>query len=335
MAVTGSSGYIGAKLLEHLEELPWVRRLVTFDVRPMPAPIHNIAAFRQDVSNPIHEDLNQQRVDTVVHLASTRGGSSNRRDTSEAGQRDLEMLRSVLHSCAQAEVGHFIYMSSHSVYGAKPENPLPVGENYALSAVAGFPYAYAHLEAERVLEEFSQTASEMNVTILRSCPVLGTSASMPGLREFYFTGGLTLLEHNPPLQFVHEDDLARILCLTIAAEVSGTYNVAGDGVVFLRELANSLAIRQSLLPSPMVRFLNRTVGSIAAADDHGLARWPVIMSTSKLRRATGYRFLHTGMEAVAAFANSDDEVQRRLHKGGEIRVGDSSHLQTIVVHEDR
>ena len=335
MAVTGSSGYIGSKLLEHLEELPWVRRLVTFDVRPMPAPIHNIAAFRQDVSNPIHEDLNQQRVDTLVHLASTRGESSNRRETSGAGQRDLEMLKSVLRSCAQAEVGHIIYMSSHSVYGARPDNPLPIGEDFALHATPGFPYAYAHLEAERVLAEFSQTAPGMNVTVLRSCPVLGISARMSGLREYYFTAALTQLEHNPPLQFVHEDDLARILCLSIASEVSGIYNVAGDGVVFLRELANSLAIRQSPLPSPLARFLNRTAGGIAAADDHGLARWPVIMSTSKLRRATGYRFLHTGMEAVAAFANSDDEVQRRLRKSHEIHVGDSSQLQTIVVNEDR
>ena len=335
VAVTGSSGYIGAKLLEHLEELPWVRRLVTFDVLPMPAPIHNVAAFRQDVTNPIHEDLNQQRVDTLVHLASLREDRSNRGDASEAGQRNLEMLRSVLGSCAQADVGHFIYLSSHSVYGARPDNALPIGEDFPLNATPGFPYAYAHLEAERVLEEFSQTAPEMNVTIMRSCPVLGTSASMSGLREFYFSGALTLLEHNPPLQFVHEDDLARILCLTIAAEVPGIYNVAGDGVVFLRELANSLAIRQSSLPSPLVRFLNRTVGGVAAADDHGLARWPVIMSTSRLRRATRYRFLHTGMEAVAAFANSDDEVQRRLRRRDRIHVGDSSQLQTIVVQEDQ
>lgn len=52
VAVTGASGYIGAKLLEHLEEMPGRGRLVIFDQRPMAAPIHNVASFHPDLSLP-------------------------------------------------------------------------------------------------------------------------------------------------------------------------------------------------------------------------------------------------------------------------------------------
>ena len=33
-------------------------------------------------------------------------------------------------------------------------------------------------------------------------------------------------------------------------------------------------------------------------------RWPILMSTGKLHKATGYRFWHTALEALTAFANS-------------------------------
>ena len=334
VAVTGSSGYIGAKLLEHLEETPDVGRLVTFDLKPMPAPIHNIAAFREDIATPIDEELTRYGADVVVHLAFVRRSGSNRRADPENREKNQEMLRSVLASCVMAGVGHFIYLSSHTVYGARSNNPLPIGEDSTLNPSPGFAYALDHLQAERALVEFSQAMPETKLTILRSCPVLGSRADYSLIRDLYFGAAMPLLEHNPPLQFVHDDDLARVLCLAIARELTGSFNVAGDGVVFLRELADSLSVRHSPLPAPIPQLFNRTIGGVAAADDNGLAKWPVIMSTGKLKRATGYRFRHTGLDAVSAFASSREEGKRRSSKKVEICVGESSHLPTIVVHED-
>ena len=335
VAVTGSSGYIGSKLLEHMEESPEIGRLVTFDLRPMPAPIHNVAAFRKDIAKPIAEELTKYRVDTLVHLAFAQRSGANRRQAPGTQEHNLDMLRSVLASCVQAGVRHFIYLSSHTVYGAQSNNLLPIGEDFPLDPSPGSSYAIDNSQAERALTEFSHAMPEMKLTILRSCLVLGATAEMALLREFYFGGAIAKLDDNPPLQFVHDDDLARILCFVVTKELDGVFNVAGDGVVFLRELANSLAVRESPLPTPIARLLNRTVRGIAAADDHGLMRWPVIMSTGKLSRATGYRFRHTGLDAVAAFANSNSEVQRRLRKKDEIRFGDRSLLKTVVVNEDR
>ncbi len=319
VAVTGSSGYIGAKLLEHLEETPGQSKLVTFDTRPMPAPIHNIAAYRRDVTTRIDEELNLHRVNTLVHLAFARRTSPNRRDGAAASDQNRQMLERVVESCIRANVGHLIYLSSHTVYGARPDNPLPINEDSPLRPAPGFQYANDHARAEQALLEFSRALPNIKLTVFRCSPVLGTMAGMSLLREFYFPGLLGASNCNPPLQFVYDDDLARILCLAITEELTGFFNVSGDGVVFLRELGEALAVRQLLLPSPLSRPLNRLSGCGFTFADHNLTRWPVITTAARLRQTTGYRFRHTARDAVTAFANSSEEVDWRLRKKVEIR----------------
>ena len=309
VAVTGSSGYIGAKLLEHLEETPGRGKLVTFDTRPLRAPIHNIAAFRHDVATPIHEELSRHRVNTLVHLAFTQRRGPDRRDRAAVSERNRQTLRNILESCARAHIGHLIFLSSHTVYGARADSPVPLHEDSPLHPAPGSTYASDSYLAEQMLLEYSQAMPDMKLTIFRCCPALGPMAGMQSLRDFYFPGGLGLSDCNPPLQFVYDDDLARVLCLAITEELTGIFNVAGDGVAFLRELAEAMPARQTRLPAALVYPLKRMAGG-GSPIDHDLARWPIIMSTAKLHQSTGYRFRHTAQDAVAALASSSYEAQQ-------------------------
>ncbi len=322
VAVTGSSGHIGAKLLEHLEETPGLGKLVAFDTRPLRAPVHNIAVFRRDVAEPIHEDLIRQRATTLVHLAFAWRGGLKRREASAMSEQNREMLEKVAKSCRDAGIRHLIYISSHSVYGARADNPIPLTEDSPLNPSIGFPYAQDHYRAEQTLLEFAQANPEIKLTIFRSCPALGAMTSMTSigmLREFYFPGWVGLSDYNPPLQFVYDDDLARILCQVIKEELPGVFNVASNGVAFIRELSMALAPGRFQLPASLVYPLKRLTAGTTVAYSHFLDRWPVIMSTARLRQATGYRFRHTAQEAVAAFASYNDEVQNRLPKLAEVR----------------
>ena len=319
VAVTGSSGHIGSKLLEHLEEAPGLAKLVAFDIRPLRSPIHNIASFRREVSTPIHEELAQHRVTTLVHLAFAWESGLRRREAGAMSERNRAMLQGVLESCESAGIRHLIYISSHSVYGARSDNPLPLNEDSSLRPASGFPYAQDNYRAELALAEFAENHPDIRLTIFRSCSVLGARTRMGMLRQFYFPGWVGLSDHNPPLQFVYDDDLARVIHLAIAEEMAGTFNVAGSGIAFLRELSDIVSARRVLLPAALVYPLKRLTGGSSVAYSHFLDRWPIIMSTARLQSKTGYRFKHSAIQAVAALASYNDEIQLRPPTLAEVR----------------
>jgi UDP-glucose 4-epimerase len=319
VAITGSSGHLGTKLLEHLEDIPGMGKLVGFDNKPLHTPVHNIAAYRKDVRGSMVEELSRHRVTTLVHLAIEWKNGLRRREAAEMSERNVNMVSQVIESSIASRVRHLIYVSSHAVYGARPELPIPVSEEWPANPASGFTYAQGNLNTERALLELAENSPDTKVTILRSCPALGVLTSLGLLRELYFPGWVGISDHNPPLQFVSDDDLARILCLVIRDELPGVFNVAADGVIFLRELAKHLSTRQILMPATLVQPLKQLTGGGFVAYHHNLDRWPVVMSTAKLKRVTGYHFRRTALDAVASFISYNNEFQESLPRLSAVR----------------
>ena len=76
----------------------------------------------------------------------------------------------------------------------------------------------------------------------------------------------TVLGYDARLQFVHEDDGIEALRMSIDSEVTGVFNVAGEGV-----LAVSQAIRRSgrpalAVPRPLLGVAGRSLGRAGLAD---------------------------------------------------------------------
>lgn len=309
VAVTGASGYIGTKLLERLEQEPSIRKLVAFDVAPLPLPVHNITVYRKNVSGPIEDELNDQSATTLVHLAFNARRGANRREVAEIHEENLQTLRSVMASCVSSRVTHLIYLSSHLVYGAHIDNPVPIPDDTEMRPSHNFPYAHDKRHCELALEEFARAQNDIKITVLRSCIVLGNGADNLTTQNFFHPWMLGVAPYDPPLQFVYDNDLARVMSIIIQQEIPGTFNVAGDGVVHYREMAKIIKSRLINLPPflayPLVQICQRLrLHREASSDTLDQARWPILMSTGKLHKATGYRFLHTGLESLAAFTNS-------------------------------
>ena len=308
VAVTGASGYIGTRLLRNLEEEGAQRKLVAIDTRPLPFPVHNITVHRQDVSESIEDILQRSRVTTLVHLAFISRRGRNRREVAEIRQKNQDALRTVLDSCLRARVRHFIYLSSYTVYGAHPDNPIPLTDEAPLRPTPDFPYGYDKFLAEQMIDEFARQHEKTLVTILRPCIVLGPTAANSVTRAFFRPWLLGVLDYNPPLQFLYEDDLARVLTIIIELGLPGVFNVAGEGVVFYREMADLIRSKLVSLPPllayPLVQ-LTWKLGIQRESTSSGLdlVRYPMVLDTGNLHRATGYRFWHTSMETLSAYAN--------------------------------
>ena len=309
VAVTGASGYIGTKLLGRLEEESTFRKLIAFDVNPLTLPVHNIAFYRKNVSEPIEDELNDHDVTTLVHLAFNGRRGSNRHEVDEIHSENLASLRAVMASCVIARVPHLIYISSHTVYGAHRDNPIPISDEAPMRASPDFPYAHSKHLSEIALNEFAHAQKDVKVTVLRSCTVLGHSATNIESQDFFHPWLLGIMDSNPPLQFIYDGDLARVMSTVIQREIPGTFNVAGNGVVHYREMAKIIESRVVNLPAFIVYPLVRLFQGIRFQNNLTLAeidqiRWPILMSTGKLHRATGYQFWHTGLDALTAFAHS-------------------------------
>ena len=246
----------------------------------------------------------------MVHLAFNSRKGRNRREVNEIREANLKALHSVLESCARARVQHIIYLSSHTVYGARPGNPIPLTVRSPLRAPPDFPYGYDKFLSEQAIQEFSEHQGDTKITILQPCMVLGPTAASDVTQTFFRRWSLEVENYNPPLQFLYEEDLARVLNIFIERAIPGTFNVAGDGVVFYREMAGIVKSRLVSLPAflayPLVQMTwNLHLQRYSGAAALNLVRYPIVMSTGTLRQATGYRFWHTSMETLTAYANSN------------------------------
>ena len=309
VAITGASGYVGARLLRKLEGEEDISKLVAIDTLPPTVPIRNMAAYRMSVTKPIDGALNRHNVSTVVHLAFIARRGRNRQEVDSIRETNLAALESVLKSSARAGVNHIVYLSSHTVYGAHADNPVPLTDAAPLRPIPDFPYGYDKFLSEQMLQEFQETHPDIAVTILRSCMVLGPSAGNYITTAFFRPWLLGVIDYNPPLQFVYEDDLARILTIVIQRRLAGIFNVAGDGVVFYKEIAETIKSRLINLPAFLAYGLAQLSWNLhlqreSTACGLDLVRYPMVLSTGKLHQATGYRFWHTSMETLSAFANS-------------------------------
>ena len=308
VAVTGASGYIGARLLQELEEED-LDKLVAIDTKPLPFPIHNIAAYRQDVETPIGEILSRWRVSTLVHLAFDGRRGSNRRELAEIRQSNIRVLNAVLDSCIHAGVSHVVYVSSHTVYGARPNNPVPLTEHADPSPTQSLPIGYTRTLMEQAMDFFRRRHEETRVTILRPCAVLGPGADANLGRVFMHPGFLEVWGYNPPFQFLHEDDLARVITVVIRQGLPGVFNVAGEGVAFYHEVEEILQRRMLRLPLFLAGPLAELTWQLglqngATRGELDLLRFPTLLSTARLEAATGYHPRYTSLEALTAFVNT-------------------------------
>ena len=80
----------------------------------------------------------------------------------------------------------------------------------------------------------------MAVTTLRTANLMGPTITAAMTGYFRLPVLPTVLGFNPRMQFLHEQDVLDVLQHAATSEVAGTYNVAGDGMLTLSQVARRL-----------------------------------------------------------------------------------------------
>ena len=305
VAVTGASGYVGARLVERLERAATVEGILAMDIRPPAGGLGPKAAFLHfDVSVPFPDALAAHRIDTVVHLAYVLRQGRDR----EANRRvNVGGTSNLLEACAEAGVRKIVYLSSTSVYGAHPDNPPLLTESSPVRPVKGFQYSEDKVRSEAMIEEFVSGRPDTIATILRCCPVVGPNADNFISRAFLKPFLVKVWGADPPMQFVHEDDLTRFLGLFVIQDGPGLYNVAGEGTVRWSEMAAILGRRLVSLPAPLLYAATGIAWKLRLQSDSPSAgldfiRYSWTASSEKLKAELGVESRYTSRQAWEAFA---------------------------------
>jgi UDP-glucose 4-epimerase len=325
VAVTGPTGEIGISAVAALEREPAVERVLGMARRPFDAAGHGWRKTeyrRGDILDRRAVDALVADADVVVHLAFLIMGSRT-----ESRRINLAGTRNVFEATVAApRARRLVYTSSVAAYGYHADTPVPITEDVPARGSREHYYSEQKAECEAVLAEVT-TGSQLDVYVLRPCIVAGERAtalsdSMPWNRFGQRLAGLTraagslsgLLKPLCPdpgifLQLVHHDDVASaIVAAALGHGRPGAYNLAGDGVVSLSEVANALGGRGVRVPHSAVTLASRGLTRLprvpALAEWVHVGRTSVVMDTAKAKRDLGWQPTYTSAQTLAALAGA-------------------------------
>jgi nucleoside-diphosphate-sugar epimerase len=247
-------------------------------------------------------------VDTVVLFPLIDAADRN-----EDGRRArvVEGTRQALEAAAGAAT--VVLWSSGVVYGAHPDNPVPIPETHPTRPNPEFPAAGVLAESERIALE---AASGPAVVVLRGAGVwapawgtfLGRSLMAPAL--------VGVKGQDPPLQCLAPDDAVSALALAATGRLRGVYNVAPDDWVGAREAARAAGRRRLEVSRRVAQAtaerLWRAGMSAATAGELAYQMHPWVLGNAKLRQA-GWAPTRTSAEA---FAEAGAQVPEGVLVGG-------------------
>ncbi len=225
------------------------------------------------------DEVSLTEVESVIHLAFSE----------DSDQRNLIGL---LELASEAEISRLVVVSSAMVYGAWPNNSVPLSEDAAVRPNPESTFAVHQADAERTALEWADLNPDRQVTILRPTAVASPNASGLIGEALLAAAPIRTRRDDPPQQFVHLDDLATAVATVVQLEDSGVFNVAPDGWLTAREVKDLVGARPTIrlpipLPGRLDRYVARRVGHQAPTGLLPYTRYPWVVANDRLR-STGW-----------------------------------------------
>jgi nucleoside-diphosphate-sugar epimerase len=239
-------------------------------------------------------------------------------DRNEEGRRArvIEGTRRALEAAAGAAT--VVVWSSGVVYGAHPDNPVPIPETEPTRPNPEFPAAGVLAESERVALQTTEAT-----VVLRGAGVWAPSWGTFLARSLMAPAMVGVKGQDPPLQCLAPADAVSALVLATSGRLRGVYNVAPDDWVGAGQAAKAagrrrLEVSQRVAQATAER-LWRAGMSAATAGELGFQTHPWVLDNARLRQA-GWAPTRTSAEA---FAEAGAQVPDGVLVGGvQVRRGD-------------
>jgi len=301
IAITGVAGFFSRALLPLLESDPTIERVIGIDIsQPSDLESYSKVEFHQmDIRDEGLTEL-LDGVDCLLHLGFILMRLPGAKAVDDI---NIHGTQSVIHAAGEKGIPKLIVTGSVVGYGLHADNPVPLTEESPLRPNLNLYYSRAKAANAAFLDEFTKGHPEMIITRLRPCTVIGPDADPAQMAQL--TGKVIPVIHgyDPPIQLLHEEDMASALYWALKEDHPGIFNITSDEPRTIRQLVESRGGRALPLPTWIVwsimalTWITRT--SVFAPEWVDLSRYPIVASNEKAKQA-GWKPRYSTPEAFLA-----------------------------------
>jgi nucleoside-diphosphate-sugar epimerase len=253
-------------------------------------------------------------IGTLVHLAV---------DTSPVAPADARRAANVraaqaaLMAAAASGVHRVVLVTSAMVYGANPDNPVPLPDDAPIRATPDRSVVGDWLEMEWLAERTARAHRQLEVTVLRPAILVGPGVDTALTRAFAAPRLLVVKGSWPHWQFCHLDDLVSAVEWVIRSGLAGGVTVGSPGWLDQLAVERVSGLRRIELPSPVAfgaaERLHRIGVTPAPATELRYLTHPWVVSSERLL-AAGWTAAYDNETALAAHLAEAGEVTRRFDR---------------------
>ncbi len=286
VAVTGAAHDLGLALTARLAQSNRFSRVVAIDDRR--GDLTGVIWRVVDIRDPVLASR-LAGIDVVVHTDLDLAADSDPR-----GRRayNVRGAQTVLTAAAAGGVGRVVLVTSAMVYGAHPDNPVPLAEDAPLAADPDGSVVGDFMEIEQLAERSLRAYPGMEITVVRPAALVGHGIDTLVTRHFEAPRLLAVKGCAPRWQFCHIDDLVSAIELAAAGEVAGALAVGCDGWLEQEQVEELSGLRRIELPAGVTfataQRLHRAGITPAPVTDLRYVVYPWVVDCQTLRQA-GWR----------------------------------------------
>jgi UDP-glucose 4-epimerase len=317
--ITGAAGSLGKKLVAKLVENSSIEVFAT-DIKPNPflelksaSSTENLNYQTFDLRHQNFTDwLFEIRPDRIIHLASILQ-ISERMTREQAHDIDVKATKRLLENCLKINAEKFIITTSGAAYGYYPENKNIISENRPTRGNEDYFYSAHKAEVEQLMANFRQLHPKLKQVVFRPGAILGPDFEGPVVNLFKQKMITGLIGYPGPFNFIWSEDVVDYIIEALTTDITGEFNIAGEGVLTMKEIAQYLKKPYLALPAWLIQAV-LSIAKPLGLTQYGpeqvkFIKFRPVLSNKKLKKHFNHQARYTTTQALTAYLKSTKELQ--------------------------